>query len=209
MTMRDANSIDPTSTPLTPEDARRLAEKREFEEWNAKRQKRMRLEQQATDKAKGTPEAKSFEDMCVKAVESAIDAYASGQSSFELEHDFRMTKVPRKVLGITVDVKEIEDIEKLWKYFRVRVLVNGNLDETTLSWSGSDGEPLKHPYHDGYVVVMDINAPWLEEALIRLIEGSGYQRTTYVSSFRGINQVMAYKLAYALPTSRLDDPQSN
>lgn len=203
--MRDASGIDKMSTPLTPEDAQRLAREREVEERAAKHREHKRLEQEAANRAMGTPAAKSFEEICIKAAEAAVEAYTSGQSSFELEHDLTRTEVQRRVLGIKVSTKKVEDIEKQWMYFRVRVLLNGKLDNS-IGWTG---ETLQHPYHDGYVIVMEIYAPWIKEALVCLFDNAGYQRTTYVSFIGGKHQVMSYKLAYALPTFRPEDRQSN
>ena len=201
--MRDADSIDPSKTPAVPRQRNATEEARHVVEQQEALDNRRITRERYTMLAEYSPEGRDFLRRCIAIVEEALDSYASGESKFECEIDEWRAVVRTSVLDIPISEAMVDVDANNWKYFRVRIVFNGVIDQST-QLVPADG--FEFPLHEGYVLVIEERAPWLRDALVDLFDEHGYQRTIYVSVTPSVvngsmtTQAHADRLTYALPT---------
>ncbi len=149
--------------------------------------------------AESTQDAKDFTEHCLQLTEVAIRRYAKGKPKVQRVVDERRSAImPSYLAGVAAAMGRAKLPADDWRYFRVRVLRNGySSDVVSLSPDASLSA------HNGYVIVFDTTAPWLEEAIKQAMDDAGYPRTLYVARLGYSYFRMPHLLAYALPSRPL------
>lgn len=123
--------------------------------------KKQLKDKEAAKQAEGTPAAEHLTEFALAATSAALEAFTLGAIGFEALQDFREVRTERRLFGLIKRRVEVEG--PAWQFFRVRIKEKGTGPKTDAK----------------YVIVFEINAPWLRREIEELMASHGYERTTY------------------------------